>query len=218
MSFKEKFNALIDRFKSENADKFKEVKEKFETLVLQDGTTEVTIEPAVEVGAAIVIAAEDGTPVPAPAGEYILQDGRTIVVTEDGIIAEVKEAATEGDMPGMPEGEAPEEMEEETPSEAKVKRLIESIVREKVFASEESFNALVKRVSDNEKTIKFLKGENETLVDKNKELLDTIDTQFNQIKDLVGAEPVKDAAVKKENPLDKFFAGSDSNYFYKHKK
>ena len=70
-------------------------KETFETVLLVDGVTEVTIEPNLEVGSAIVLSSEDGTPVAAPVGEYELQDGRVIVVTEEGVVAEIKDASME---------------------------------------------------------------------------------------------------------------------------
>ena len=52
-------------------------------------------------GVAAWIMADDGTKVPLPAGDYPTEDGKTIVVTTDGMIAEVKEAAA-----AMPNEEA----------------------------------------------------------------------------------------------------------------
>ena len=99
--------------------------------MLIDGETEVVIEPEVEVGAAIVINSLEGEPIPAKIGEYELADGRIIVVAEDGIIAEIKEVDVE---------EIEEEMaNDEVSNPEKVKRIIESIVSEKVFASEKEF-------------------------------------------------------------------------------
>lgn len=173
-------------------------KEKFETVLLVDGVTEVTIEPAIEMGAAIVLTAEDGTPVPAPVGEYELQDGRVLVVAEDGVVAEVKDA----EMP------TEEPLADDTPAQAdKVKRIIERIESEKIF---EKLNEL-------EETVKFLKEENETLTAKLSEVQDEFTkTQeftketFNEVVELVGNEPSKDPVKKpikpvnfsKENPLE----------------
>lgn len=56
-----------------------------------------------EPGMKVWITAEDGTQVPLPVGEYELEDGRILVVEEEGVIAEIKEA--------MPE-------EEEAPAQA----------------------------------------------------------------------------------------------------
>jgi len=162
-----------------------EVKEKFETVLLSDGETEATIEPAVEVGAAIVLTAEDGTPVAAPAGEYELQDGRVLVVAEDGVIAEVKDSVVEE-----------EPMANDQPQEAdKVKRIIERIESEKIF---EKIADLGEKVNDLEKENKFLKEENEALkaefVDSKQFTKETFETLLE--------EPSKEPVVEKTSFKD----------------
>jgi hypothetical protein len=163
--------------------------EKFESMLLADGVTEVTIEPAVEVGAAIVIAAEDGTPIAAPASEYELADGRVIVVAEDGVIAEVKEASTD---------EVEEPMADDAPSNAdKVKKVIERIETEKVFDRVAEMEvSLAKEAELN----KFLKAENETLVDQFNELKTFTKETFESLL----SEPSKEPVQEKVNPLKAF--------------
>ena len=116
---------------------------KFEKAMLVDGT-EVTVEPALEVKAAMVVMNAEGEPIAAPIGEYQLEDGRVIVVEVEGIIAEIKE-------PMLEEEEIEPIVEEpmNADSEQKVKRIIESIVKEKIFE--------VAKINA------FLKAENETL-------------------------------------------------------
>tara|TARA_R110000824_G_scaffold47065_1_gene134522 strand:- start:72 stop:662 length:591 start_codon:yes stop_codon:yes gene_type:complete len=77
-----------------------EVVEAFEDAKLQDGSI-VRIDPAVEVGATVVVIGEDGETVPAPDAAHELESG-VIIRTEGGVVVEVME----------PE-EAPEEVEEE---------------------------------------------------------------------------------------------------------
>jgi len=77
-----------------------EVVEAFEDAKLQDGSI-IRIEPAVEVGATVVVIGEDGETVPAPDAAHELESG-VIIRTEGGVVVEVME----------PE-EAPEEVEEE---------------------------------------------------------------------------------------------------------
>ena len=74
------------------------------TAKLKDGT-EVKY-TALEAGASLFMADADGNQVPAPAADYELEDGTVLVVTEPGIIAEVKPPATE-------ESAKPEAMAEE---------------------------------------------------------------------------------------------------------
>lgn len=71
--------------------------QKFESGKLSDGTL---IEYSkLEAGGDITIIAADGTKSPAPVGNYELEDGRIVVVSEAGKIAEVKDAAAAADVP-----------------------------------------------------------------------------------------------------------------------
>ncbi len=64
------------------------------------------VEPAIEVGAQVMVITEDGEEAPAPDGSYELEDGAVIAV-ESGIIANVETL----------EAPAEEKMSEETPEE-----------------------------------------------------------------------------------------------------
>ena len=78
--------------------------EAFEDAKLVDGSI-VRIEPAVEVGATVVVIGEDGETVPAPDAAHELESG-VIIRTEGGVVVEVLE-------PEAAPEEAPEEVEEE---------------------------------------------------------------------------------------------------------
>lgn len=76
-----------------------------------------------------------------PIGEYILEDGKILVVAEEGIIAEIKEAEAEKEKEEEPQKEeAPveEEMSDEAPSPKKV---VKSISEEMFFAEIEKLKA-----------------------------------------------------------------------------
>lgn len=176
-------------------------KETFETVLLVDGVTEVTIEPNLEVGSAIVLSSEDGTPVAAPVGEYELQDGRVIVVAEEGVVAEIKDASMEEEELATDEPNQPD----------KVKRLIESIVTEKQFVTAEAFNKVSTELETEKKTVKFLQENHEELT-----------TLFNELKQFTKetfetllAEPSKEPVQKKKNPLDALKKGESVNIFTK---
>lgn len=75
----------------------------FEQVTLPDGSA--VQYDVLEPGGELLVVAEDESTTPAPAGEYVLEDGSIIVVTEPGIIAEVKapeviEEAMAEDTPG----------------------------------------------------------------------------------------------------------------------
>lgn len=93
-----------------------------------------------------------------PVGEYKLEDGKILIVVEEGIIAEIKEAEA------VVEEEAPAEVEvEQEMSEAPVaKKVIESIVKESHFSKEqEEIEMLKKEIEMLKKEIEDLKGEKE---------------------------------------------------------
>ena len=103
---------------------------KLEQAKLDNGT--VIEADAFESGVEVFIVTEDEK-VALPVGEYALEDGKILVVTEDGIIAEIKDAEEETEeVEEVEEVEAKEEEKEEmgyaTKEElAEVKSMIEEI-------------------------------------------------------------------------------------------
>jgi hypothetical protein len=91
-----------------------------------------------------------------PVGEYKLEDGMILIVAEEGIIAEIKEAEVEVEEPAEVEVEVEQEM-----SEAPVaKKVIESIVKESHFSKEqEEIEMLKKEIEMLKKEIEDLKSE-----------------------------------------------------------
>ena len=107
---------------------------KLAQMALENGTI---IEAEVfEAGAGVFIVNEEDR-IALPVGEYKLEDGMILIVAEEGIIAEIKEAEAP-----VAEEEAPAEVEIEVEQEmAEVKepkRVIESVTKEMFFAEIES--------------------------------------------------------------------------------
>ena len=108
---------------------------KLEQRKLEDG---VTIIEADEFATdnEVVIITEDEQRIPLPIGEYKMEDGMILVVTEEGLIAEIKEEAAEEEEEVIEEEAKKdyEEKEEEMADESKpVKKVVESIVKETFF-------------------------------------------------------------------------------------
>ena len=104
---------------------------KLEQMKLQDGVTVIEADVFESGQPVFVVNGEDKIPI--PAGDYILEDGRLLVVAREGVISENKESSTE-------EAVAEEqEMENETPTQATptAKKTIESIVKETHFSAED---------------------------------------------------------------------------------
>ena len=127
-----KANNILNRILAELSS-IREVK--FEQMTLENGA--VLEAESFEAGNEVfVISGEDR--VAAPVGEHLLEDGRILVITEEGVIAEIKEAAAEVEV----EVEAPEaevelaevEVKEEAPA---VVAVIEKVLEEIAMMREE---------------------------------------------------------------------------------
>lgn len=142
MEFKnDKLNNIWKIVFGEEKEVSEEIKEevveaKFLDATLENGTL-VQIEPALEIGAAVIVVDADGNPQPAPDAEHVLADG-TKITTVEALITEITPAEEE-----VLEEEVEEEMEAEAPTQEQVaKKVVESIIKESHFAKEESLNEL----------------------------------------------------------------------------
>jgi len=117
---------------------------KLEQMKLIDGVTVIeaeSFEPEMEV----FVVTEDDQKIPLPVGEYEMEDGRILVIENEGIVKEVKEKMEEEVEVEAPETETEIEVEAEKETAAP-KKTIESVVKETFFSE-----------------IEALKTENETL-------------------------------------------------------
>jgi hypothetical protein len=87
---------------------------KLAQMRLSDGVTVLEAE-SFEAGQEVMIVAEDGTTTPAPVGEHELEDGNVLIITEAGIIAEIRVKEMEAE-------------EVEMSNDAKFEALIKTIV------------------------------------------------------------------------------------------
>lgn len=116
---------------------------KLEQMKLTDGVSVLEAD-AFEAGNEVFIVTEDEQKIPLPVGEYELEDMRILVVLEEGVIADIREAAepeVEVEVE-EPEIEAGKPMEEEMAAEAApVKKTVESIIKETFFSKMEELQA-----------------------------------------------------------------------------
>ena len=104
---------------------------KLEDQVLADGQTTIQAD-MFEPGQNVFIVVPDAEPVPLPVGEYELEDGKILVVKEDGVIDSIVEATEENTEEA--ETEVPVEAEK-TPEQTKVKKIVRSQVEEQHFSA-----------------------------------------------------------------------------------
>lgn len=109
---------------------------KLEQMKLMDGATVIEAD-SFEAGQSVMILVPESEAVPLEVGEYELEDGRILVVSEKGIIGEIKEAAAE---------EEPAQ-EEEMPVEADATPEVKQ-PKKVVTITEQHFKAMEEKVAE----------------------------------------------------------------------
>jgi len=150
---------------------------KLEQMKLMDGVSILEAE-SFEAGNEVFIVTEDDQKIALPIGEYELEDGRLLIVIEEGVISEVKEKEEEVEEPEVEvEVETEKKAEMETEKTAP-KKTIESVVKETFFSE-----------------IEKLKEENETLKAELSKLKEVKETEV----ELAIEEEVKPISFNPEN-------------------
>jgi hypothetical protein len=112
---------------------------KLEQMKLMDGVTVLEAD-MFEAGNEIFVVTEDEQKIPVPVGEYEMEDGRMLIVVEEGIISEIKEKVEEEEAPEAEEPieeEAKKEQEMET-AKSNPKKVVESTIKESFFSEIEA--------------------------------------------------------------------------------
>ena len=127
-----KANNILNRILAELSS-IREVK--FEQMTLENGA--VLEAESFEAGNEVFVVSGDDR-VAAPIGEHLLEDGRVLVITEEGVIAEIKEAAAEAEEVEVEvEAAASTELAEEVEEAPAVVAIIEKVLEEIAMMREE---------------------------------------------------------------------------------
>ena len=169
---------------------------KLEQRKLEDGVTVIEAD-AFEPDNEVMIVTEDEQMIPLPVGEYVMEGGeQVLVVTEEGIISEIK-AKEEEVEEEVVEEEAKkdyEEKEEEMADESRpIKKTVESIVKETFFTEIENLK----------KENAELKAKLETLSsDENTNEETTVETTNEEVT-TTEVEEVAEVELSSEEPAAK---------------
>jgi len=111
---------------------------KLEQMKLNDGVTIIEAD-SFEANNEIFVVTEDDQRIPLPVGEYVVENGMLLIVTQEGVIAEIKEQEA-------PAEEEEEELEKpqaptETIEKSAVKKTVESMVKETFFSEYEALKS-----------------------------------------------------------------------------
>ena len=166
---------------------------KLEEMKLENGT--IVSAESFEKGKELFIVTDDEK-VAMPVGEYLLEDGRLIVVAEEGLIDDVREVSDE-----VPEKETEED--KEITSDLKEDDNYEEDKKEEDMAEVGDWEGMEKRIQNLEDAIADLKGDKENKMEEEKEEEVEMDEDVSrQPKSRTIKEEFSDAAAKpiKHNP------------------
>ncbi len=161
---------------------------KLESMKLENGTT-IEAE-AFEPNQEVFIVTEEDEKIALPIGEYTLEDGRILVVAEEGIIAEVRA-----------EEEAPEEVVEEAPAEEEVEQAEEEPKEEMSYATKEELSAAVEEMKAMIEEIKAM------MSPKEEEMAEEVDLSADE----PAAKPIKHSPDTKPVEMHKFAKGAQKD-------
>lgn len=120
-------NTLLERILLALTPKQAEVK--LGSMKLMDGSVTIEFEgEEMKAGDAIWVTADDGTKVPVPVGEHPMEDDTILVVTEEGIVGEIKPAEAPAEE-GAPAPVVEAEQDGKVSNDAKIASEIESAIK-----------------------------------------------------------------------------------------
>lgn len=155
---------------------------KFETVKTDNGVLEYEGELAVSTDV-FVTDTETEERTPAADGEYVLEDGRTLVVA-GGKITEIKEATEPETEPEQTEETEPEQTEEvaaeETEPETEPEQT-EETEPEQTEETTEEIPAIEKRIMELEKVVEELKESYKALAEKVLKIVEEAEEKFSKI-------------------------------------
>jgi hypothetical protein len=143
-----KANEILNKIKNIVGEKVNLSEEKIEMaeITLENGT--VLVAESFEAGKSIFIKTDDEQ-IALPVGEYELEGDRILVVTEEGLIDSIKEAAEEE----VVEEELSEESEEvkETELEEEEKEQMKYVTKEEFTSAVEEIKAMIEKMGNKDK-------------------------------------------------------------------
>jgi hypothetical protein len=166
---------------------------KLESMKLENGTT-IEAE-AFEANQEVFIITEDER-IALPVGEYELEDGRILVVAEEGVIAEMRDAGEE------PEAEEPQQ--EEAPEEVEANE--EEEKEEMAYATKEELSAAVAEMKEMIEEIKAMMSPKEMSEEVAEE--PQAEEAVEMSTDEPAAKPIKHSPDTKPADMHKFSKGA----------
>ena len=125
-----------------------EVSVQLEEIKLDNGT--VLVAEKFESGQSVFIKSEDDENIALPVGEYALEDGRKLMVKEEGLIDAIGEVEVEEEVEASEETATEEEKVEETELEEEEEVAMEYVTKEEFSKAMEEIKGMIENMSKEE--------------------------------------------------------------------
>ena len=169
---------------------------KLESMKLENGTT-IEAE-AFEANQEVFIVTEDEK-IALPVGEYTLEDGRILVVAEEGVIAEMRDGGEEA--PAQEEApEVEEEVEEVEQAEEEPKEEMAYATKEELSAAVEEMKAMIEEIKA------MMSPKEEEMAEEVKE--EVKEEEVEMSTDEPAAKPIKHSPDTKPVEMHQFSKGA----------
>jgi hypothetical protein len=161
---------------------------KLESMKLDNGT--VIEAEAFEANQEVFIVTEDER-IALPVGEYTLEDGRILVVAEEGVIAEMRDGG--------------EEPQAEEPAQEEATEEVEANEEEMSYATKEELSAAVEEMKAMIEEIKAM------MSPKEEEMAEEVKEEVDLSADEPAAKPIKHSPDTKPVEMHKFAKGAQKD-------
>ena len=182
---------------------------KLESMKLENGTT-IEAE-AFEANQEVFIVTEEDERIALPVGEYTIEDGMILVVAEEGIIAEVKEAAAEEEAPA--EEPAQEEASEEVEA-AEEEEEMGYATKQELAAAMDELKGMIDEIKEmmspkeEEEMSEEVAEEPQAELAEEPQAEEVVEEEVEMSTDEPAAKPIKHSPETKTADMHKFSKGA----------
>ena len=182
---------------------------KLESMKLENGTT-IEAE-AFEANQEVFIVTEEDERIALPVGEYTMEDGMILVVAEEGIIAEVKEAAAEEEAPA--EEPAQEEASEEVEA-AEEEEEMGYATKQELAAAMDELKGMIDEIKEmmspkeEEEMSEEVAEEPQAELAEEPQAEEVVEEEVEMSTDEPAAKPIKHSPETKTADMHKFSKGA----------
>ena len=141
-----KANEILNKIKNIVGVELSEEKTELAEMVLENGT--ILVAESFEAGKSIFIKTEEEE-IALPIGEYELEDGKILVITEEGLIDSIKEAAAEEEEEAVEEELSEETVSEEVETELEEEEL-KYVTKEEFSLAMDELKSMIEKMGDKE--------------------------------------------------------------------